>query len=99
MGSTGGSGSGTGSTVVKHTRTLTNVGPPGTYKVSTSSSSDSVKISVDPATLTFSQTNEKQSYTVTFTAPSMPSNTNEFARIEWSDGKHVVGSPVAISWT
>ncbi|KAL0450197.1 UNVERIFIED_CONTAM: Subtilisin-like protease SBT1.7 [Sesamum latifolium] len=99
MGSTGGSGSGTGSTVVKHTRTLTNVGPPGTYKVSTSSSSDSVKISVDPATLTFSQTNEKKSYTVTFTAPSMPSNTNEFARIEWSDGKHVVGSPVAISWT
>ncbi|KAL0332305.1 UNVERIFIED_CONTAM: Subtilisin-like protease SBT1.7 [Sesamum calycinum] len=99
MGSTGGSGSGTGSTVVKHTRTLTNVGPPGTYKVSTSSSSDSVKISVDPATLTFSQTNEKKTYTVTFTAPSMPSNTNEFARIEWSDGKHVVGSPVAISWT
>lgn len=91
-------GSGTGSSVVKHTRTLTNVGPSGTYKVSVTSSSDSVKISVDPETLTFSQTKEKKSYTVTFSATSMPSNTNEFGRIEWSDGKHVVGSPVAISW-
>ncbi|KAL3833277.1 hypothetical protein ACJIZ3_008013 [Penstemon smallii] len=92
-------GSGTGSSVVKHTRTLTNVGAPGTYKVSISSSSDVVKISVDPGSLTFGQTNEKKSYTVTFSAISMPSNTNEFGRIEWSDGKHVVGSPVAISWT
>lgn len=87
-----------GSSVVKHTRTLTNVGPAGTYKVSVTSSSDSVKIAVDPESLTFGQTNEKKSYVVTFTATSMPSNTNSFGRIEWSDGKHVVGSPVAVSW-
>ncbi|CAA0841020.1 Subtilisin-like protease SBT1.7 [Striga hermonthica] len=85
-------------TVVKHTRTLTNVGPPGTYKVSVSSTSESVKISVVPAVLTFSQTNEKKSYMATFSATPMPSNTNAFGRIEWSDGKYVVGSPVAISW-
>ncbi|PIN18391.1 Tripeptidyl-peptidase II [Handroanthus impetiginosus] len=99
MGTTASSGGGTGSTVVKHARTVTNAGPPGTYKVSVSSSSDSVKISVEPGTLTFSQTNEKKSYTVTFSATPMPPNTNEFGRIEWSDGKYVVGSPVAISWT
>ncbi|KAL8476975.1 hypothetical protein ACS0TY_029322 [Phlomoides rotata] len=89
----------TGSSVVKHTRTLTNVGPAGTYKVSISSSSDSVKISVNPESLSFSEANDKKSYVVTFSATSsMASSTNVFGRIEWSDGKHVVGSPVAISW-
>ncbi|KAL2528367.1 Subtilisin-like protease SBT1.7 [Forsythia ovata] len=58
MGSTSGSAGGTN--VVKHTRTLTNVGSPGTYKVSVSTASESVKISVEPGTLTFSQTNEKR---------------------------------------
>ncbi|KAL6551765.1 hypothetical protein OROGR_007919 [Orobanche gracilis] len=87
--------------MVRHTRTLTNVGQPGTYKVWISPPpSGSVNISVVPDMLTFSQTNEKKSYTVTFTATSVAlSNTNyEFGRIEWSDGKHVVGSPVAVSW-
>ncbi|KAL2531802.1 Subtilisin-like protease SBT1.7 [Abeliophyllum distichum] len=99
MGSTIGSGSSTGSSVVKHTRTLTNTGSPGTYKVSVSTTNGSVKISVEPEMLTFSRTNEKKSYTVTFSASSMPSNTNVFGRIEWSNGKYFVGSPVAISWT
>uniref|UniRef100_A0A2P2KZ36 Uncharacterized protein MANES_13G113900 n=1 Tax=Rhizophora mucronata TaxID=61149 RepID=A0A2P2KZ36_RHIMU len=88
-----------GGGVIKHTRTLTNVGPPGTYKASISPQSPGLKILVEPATLTFSKVNEKQSYTVTFTGSSMPSNTNIFARLEWSDGKHIVGSPIGISWT
>lgn len=91
--------SSSGSSVFKYTRTLTNVGSPGTYKVSiTSSPGPEVKISVEPATLSFTQANEKKSYTVTFTVSSMPSSTNNFARLEWSDGKHIVGSPIAISW-
>ena len=96
------SGKGGGSdelTVVKYTRTLTNVGTPATYKVSVSSQISSVKISVDPESLTFSQLNEKKSYTVTFTASSMPSGMTGFAHLEWSDGKHVIRSPVAFSWT
>ncbi|KAJ9670536.1 hypothetical protein PVL29_026829 [Vitis rotundifolia] len=95
----GGGGGDGASTVVKHTRTLTNVGSPSTYKVSIFSESESVKISVEPGSLSFSELNEKKSFTVTFTATSMPSNTNIFGRIEWSDGKHVVGSPIAVSWT
>lgn len=95
----GSGGSSGGATVVKHTRTLTNVGSASTYKVSVSSETSSVKISVEPESLTFAKTNEKKTYTVTFTAESMAANTNVFGRIEWSDGKHVVGSPVAISWT
>ncbi|KAL1564218.1 subtilisin-like protease SBT1.7 [Salvia divinorum] len=83
---------------VKHTRTLTNVGPAGTYKVSVTSD-DSVKIAVEPQSLTFGQSNDKKSYSVTFTAAgTMPANANGFGRIEWSDGKRVVGSPVAVSW-
>lgn len=94
----GGGGEGS-STVVKHKRTLTNVGSPSTYKVSIFSESESIKISVEPGSLSFSELNEKKSFTVTFTATSMPSNTNIFGRIEWSDGKHVVGSPIVVSWT
>ena len=94
----GGGGEGS-STVVKHTRTLTNVGSPSTYKVSIFSESESIKISVEPGSLSFSELNEKKSFKVTFTATSMPSNTNIFGRIEWSDGKHVVGSPIVVSWT
>ncbi|XP_057490161.1 subtilisin-like protease SBT1.7 [Actinidia eriantha] len=96
------SGQGGGSsaaTVVKYTRTLTNVGTPATYKVSVSSETQAVKITVEPESLTFTEPNEKKTYTVAFTVSSMPSGTNIFARLEWSDGKHIVGSPVAFSWT
>ena len=84
---------------VKYSRTLTNVGPPGTYKVSVSSDTPSVKILVQPESLSFTEVNEKKTYTVTFTANSQPSGATGFARLEWSDGKHVVGSPIAFSWT
>ncbi|KAF9621694.1 hypothetical protein IFM89_026587 [Coptis chinensis] len=56
---TSGSGSSGSSKVVKYTRTLTNVGAAGTYKVSLSSESQSVKISVEPDSLSFTQQNEK----------------------------------------
>ncbi|XVE87033.1 hypothetical protein DITRI_Ditri18aG0083300 [Diplodiscus trichospermus] len=88
-----------GPNVVKYTRTLTNVGSPGPYKVSISPETPGVKISIEPETLSFSQANEKKSYTVTFTGSSQPSNTFSFARLQWSDGKYTVGSPIAISWT
>lgn len=88
-----------GSSTVKHTRTLTNVGAPATYKVSVASELSSVKILVEPQSLSFSKAYEKKTYTVTFTAASMPSGTTSFARLEWSDGEHIVGSPIAFSWT
>ncbi|KAM7266416.1 hypothetical protein ACFE04_004313 [Oxalis oulophora] len=86
-------------TTIEYSRTLTNVGPPGTYKVTLSSETQSVKMLVKPESLSFSKADEKKTYTVTFTATSMPSGTSSFARLEWSDGKHIVGSPVAFSWT
>ncbi|KAE8657058.1 Subtilisin-like protease SBT1.7 [Hibiscus syriacus] len=87
------------SSTIKYTRSLTNVGAPETYKVSVYSHSQAVKMSVEPATLTFGAQYEKKSYTVTFKASSMPSGTTSFAHLEWSDGKHIVRSPIAFSWT
>ncbi|XP_043709066.1 subtilisin-like protease SBT1.7 [Telopea speciosissima] len=95
----GASASASATSIVKHTRTLTNVGSSATYKVSVSSETESVKITVQPESLTFSAPNEKKTYTVTFTGLSMPSGTTSFARLEWSDGKHIVGSPIAFTWT
>ncbi|KAK7250941.1 hypothetical protein RIF29_33735 [Crotalaria pallida] len=88
-----------GANVVKHTRVLTNVGPAGTYKASVTSDTPSVKISVEPQALSFKE-NEKKSYTVTFTSSSGATSkvVNGFERLEWSDGKNVVGSPISISW-
>ncbi|KAG7607635.1 Subtilisin-like protease SBT1.7 [Arabidopsis thaliana] len=89
-----------GAGAYKYTRTVTSVGGAGTYSVKVTSETTGVKISVEPAVLNFKEANEKKSYTVTFTVDSSkPSGSNSFGSIEWSDGKHVVGSPVAISWT
>lgn len=87
-----------GSTVVTYARTLTNVGVAATYNVSATMKSNSVKVLVQPASLSFSQLNEKQNYTVTFTVSSLPYNSFAFGSITWSDGKHVVRSPIAVSW-
>lgn len=94
-----GSGSGSGASVVKHTRTLTNVGTPATYKVSLMDVPKEVRVSVEPMALSFEQLNEEKNYTVTFTASSMPSGTTSFASLAWSDSKRVVRSQIAFTWS
>ncbi|KAH1097001.1 hypothetical protein J1N35_013922 [Gossypium stocksii] len=84
---------------VKYKRTITNVGVPATYKISLYSQTQAVNMSVVPAILSFSAQYEKKSYTVTFRAISMPPGSTGFARLEWSDGKHIVSSPIAYIWT
>uniref|UniRef100_A0A453HDM8 Subtilisin-like protease n=4 Tax=Triticinae TaxID=1648030 RepID=A0A453HDM8_AEGTS len=87
-------------TTVTHTRTLTNVGAAGTYKVDASVSMSGVTVDVKPTELEFTAAGEKKSYTVSFTAAkSQPSGTAGFGRLVWSDGKHSVASPIAITWT
>lgn len=95
------SGPGGGMATVKHTRTVTSVGGPGTYKatVATTVVGGEVKVEVEPAELSFSKEGEKRSYTVSFSAPSLPSGSSGFGRLEWADGKHVVASPIAFTWT
>ncbi|KAJ0980266.1 hypothetical protein J5N97_008521 [Dioscorea zingiberensis] len=97
------SGSGvSSSTTLTHERTLTNVGPAGTYKatvVTSAGDGGAVKVAVDPNVLEFKAAGEKKSYKVIFTSGSMPSGSVGFGRLEWTDGKHVVASPMAFSWT
>ncbi|CAA6657499.1 unnamed protein product [Spirodela intermedia] len=92
-------GGASGVTTVKHTRTLTNVGTPGIYKATVSTSTNDVKVLVEPSELSFEQQGEKKTYTVTFSAPSQPSGSSSFGRLVWSDGRHTVSSPVAFTWT
>ncbi|BAT75660.1 hypothetical protein VIGAN_01356200 [Vigna angularis var. angularis] len=90
--------SGSGSGVVKHSRTVTNVGPAGTYKATVTSDAASVKISVEPEVLSLKE-NEKKSFVVSFSSSgSTQDRVNAFGRLEWSDGKHVVGTPISINW-
>uniref|UniRef100_A0A0A9CNH5 Subtilisin-like protease n=1 Tax=Arundo donax TaxID=35708 RepID=A0A0A9CNH5_ARUDO len=94
-----GDGSNSAATTVTHTRTLTNVGGPGKYKVSTAFAAKGVAMDVEPAELEFTSVGEKKSYTVRFTSKSQPSGTTGFGRLVWSDGKHNVASPIAFTWT
>ncbi|KAJ3674334.1 hypothetical protein LUZ60_004950 [Juncus effusus] len=96
-----GDAAGSGTTTVKHVRTVTNVGSAGVYKAAASASvmGGSVSILVEPNELSFSKSGEKKSYTVSFTAPSLPSGSSGFGQLVWSDGKHAVSSPIALTWT
>ncbi|XP_058772826.1 subtilisin-like protease SBT1.7 [Vicia villosa] len=83
---------------IKHSRTLTNVGTEGTYKVSVKSDVPSVKISVEPEVLSFKK-NEKKTYIVKFSTSTSKQNiTQSFGSLQWSDGKTVVRSPIAFRW-
>ncbi|XP_057449588.1 subtilisin-like protease SBT1.7 [Lotus japonicus] len=89
---------GENSTQVKQMRTLTNVGAAGTYKVSVQTDIPGVKITVEPEVLSFT-VNEKKSYSVTFTASGVKQQkTPGFGRLEWSNGKNIVRSPILFSW-
>ncbi|KAJ3685507.1 hypothetical protein LUZ61_014671 [Rhynchospora tenuis] len=96
-----GDGTGSATTTVKHVRTATNVGASGVYKATASAKVDggAVSIAVEPSELSFSKSGEKKSYTVSFTAPSLPSGSTGFGQLVWSDGKHIVASPIALTWT
>ncbi|CAL0314386.1 unnamed protein product [Lupinus luteus] len=98
-----------GSNVVKHTRTLTNLfkhtrtlinmGATGTYKVSVVANNPSVKILIELQELSFN-INEKKLYVVTFKTSDYNSHNHyDFGRLQWSNGKSIVGSPILFSWT
>ncbi|KAG6536780.1 hypothetical protein ZIOFF_001849 [Zingiber officinale] len=93
-----GGGGSSKTTTVKHKRTLTNVGAPGTYKA-TVSAPEEVSVEVYPQELSFASSGERKSYTVSFSAASQPSGSAAFGRLVWSDGQHVVACPLAFTWT
>ncbi|KAK9084284.1 hypothetical protein Scep_030755 [Stephania cephalantha] len=84
------------------TRTVTHVSKEASrYTVSIENPSGIV-VSVDPSELAFSQTEEKLSYVVNISVENheVPRGVNKsvLGRITWSDGRHVVGVPIAVTW-
>lgn len=86
-------------TVVRYTRTVTNVGASGSkYRVAVSAPA-TVTVSVKPRTLVFGAVNQKLSYTVTFVSKTLTvSRSPSFGSVIWTNGVHKVRSPVAFSW-
>lgn len=77
------------------TRTVTNVGPAGTYDVSVDAPAG-VDVAVDPVSLTLAE-GGSASYEVTFTAnSSVVAEAWTFGSLTWSHGPHNVTSPLAI---
>ncbi|MED6133363.1 hypothetical protein PIB30_027660 [Stylosanthes scabra] len=76
-------------------RTLTNVGPPGTYNVT--AKLDGSQVTVVPNSLTFTEMNEKKTFMVIVEASSVVQlNKYQFGELIWSDGKHRVRSPITV---
>ncbi|KAH6817033.1 hypothetical protein C2S51_000636 [Perilla frutescens var. frutescens] len=81
-----------------YTRTVTNVGDPvSSYDVEISQPRG-VDVRVEPATLKFSEVNQKLQYEVTFDRlTSAPNNTYEQGFLKWNSPKHSVRSPLAVA--
>ncbi|MGD2078514.1 MAG: S8 family serine peptidase, partial [Chloroflexota bacterium] len=76
-------------------RTVTNVGPAGTYNVSVDAPAG-VDVTVEPASLTLGE-GESASYEVTFTSnASVVPDMWTFGSLTWSHGPHHVTSPIAL---
>jgi subtilisin family serine protease len=75
------------------TRTVRNVGGPATYTAS--ASVPGFDVSVTPASLNLG-TDETGTFTVTFQRTTAPLNSWVTGSLSWTDGKHVVRSPIAL---
>lgn len=81
------------------TRVVTNVGKDNSTYVLAVRSPPGYVVDIVPKTLRFSKLGEKHSFNVTVRAQSIIEKRNEFSFgwYTWSDGVHVVQSPIAVS--
>ncbi|KAK2353303.1 subtilisin protease SBT1.7 [Trifolium repens] len=85
--------------LVKYKRVVTNVGgsDDAVYNVKVNAPFG-VDVSVSPSKLVFSSENKTQAFEVTFTRIGY-GGSQSFGSIEWSDGSHIVRSPIAVRWS
>ncbi|OVA03786.1 Peptidase S8/S53 domain [Macleaya cordata] len=86
--------------VVKYRRVVKNVGKSAdaVYEVKVTKSA-SVDVEVIPSKLVFSAQNQSLSYDIKFTSVADQTDGEpKFGAIEWTDGAHVVRSPIAYTW-
>ncbi|KAG4942415.1 hypothetical protein JHK85_047061 [Glycine max] len=87
--------------LLRYTRTLTNVGEPGSVYDLVLSVPSTVHVTVNPRRLQFRQLGESQTYTVTFLSNRTlnDSVTSDFGTIMWTNQLHQVRTPLAFTWT
>ncbi|KAK7409764.1 hypothetical protein VNO78_00060 [Psophocarpus tetragonolobus] len=83
-------------------RTVTNVGPPNSvYRVRVDTPADGVLVTVRPSRLVFSDAVKYRSFLVTVTADARNLVMGEagavFGSLSWSDGNHVLRSPIVVT--
>jgi len=71
------------------TRTVTNVGSPGTYRVQVKEP-HGISVLVKPRSLTFDEVGEKKTFKVIFKVTKPTSSGYVFGPLLWSDGRHKV---------
>ncbi|EXC15620.1 Subtilisin-like protease [Morus notabilis] len=78
------------------TRTLKNVGTPGTYRARVENQAG-ISVSVEPKSLKFKRVGEEKSFTLTLKAKN-PKAAKDYAfgKLIWSDGTHYVRSPIVV---
>lgn len=81
------------------TRTLTNVGSPGTYRALINATPQ-VIISVEPNILSFKEKGEKKEFRVAMTSRPLKKHKAHYlyGRLDWTDGKHHVRSPIVVKY-
>ncbi|KAK7394584.1 hypothetical protein VNO78_15116 [Psophocarpus tetragonolobus] len=84
-----------GLNAVTVTRTVTNVGPPSTYFAK--AQLPGYKIAVVPNSLSFKKNGEKKTFNVIVQATSVTKRGNySFGEFLWTNGKHIVRSPITV---
>lgn len=82
-------------------RTVTNVGAPNSVYRARIEAPKGVTVTVKPAKLEFTEGVKKRSFVVTMTADSrslvLGDSGANFGSLYWSDGKHVVRSPIVVT--
>ncbi|CAN0924585.1 Subtilisin-like protease SBT5.3 [Linum grandiflorum] len=76
-------------------RTAKNVGTPGVYTVAVEAPAG-IKVEVNPKVLSFSKVGEVQKYSVSLEAMGDAGSGYLFGGITWSDGEHLVRSPLVV---
>ncbi|KAL0312699.1 UNVERIFIED_CONTAM: Subtilisin-like protease SBT1.2 [Sesamum radiatum] len=85
------------STSQTYTRTVTNVGDPNSSYIVDVVPPPGIDVLVEPATLSFTETNQKMQYQVTFSrSASAANNTVAQGFLAWNSNRHSVRSPIAV---
>ncbi|KAK4488211.1 hypothetical protein RD792_003954 [Penstemon davidsonii] len=79
------------------TRTVTNVGEANSaYTASMYNMPPWISVTVEPSVLTFSSVGQTQTFTVNVTGPAISQQPIMSGAITWTDGKHVVRTPLVV---